>query len=191
MSTNRKSRKSLELTPKEIAALLEASHITEEEIQHWHADFLHHCPSGQLDKKAFTEYYRKLNPREGFNDSFEAIFDMIDVNKDNTIDFNEFLVVIVLINRINDLGSRLSFVFDMWDQSDDGHIDQKELANVITAIYDRAGITDRKGERDPKKRAKEIIAKLDISGDKKLNKEEFITGCKNDPIIRNLLAPNV
>ncbi|CAF1474683.1 unnamed protein product [Adineta steineri] len=144
MSTNRKSRKSLELTPKEIAALLEASHITEE-----------------------------------------------DVNKDNTIDFNEFLVVIVLINRINDLGSRLSFVFDMWDQSDDGHIDQKELANVITAIYDRAGISDRKGERDPKKRAKEIIAKLDISGDKKLNKEEFITGCKNDPIIRNLLAPNV
>jgi len=42
--------------------------------------------------------------------------------------------------------------------------------------YDRAGITDRKGEREPKRRAKEIISKLDISGNKKLSKEEFITG---------------
>ncbi len=42
--------------------------------------------------------------------------------------------------------------------------------------YDRAGITEQKGKWDPKKRAKEIIAKLDISGDKKLSKQEFITG---------------
>ncbi|CAF4715896.1 unnamed protein product, partial [Rotaria socialis] len=42
----------------------------------------------------------------------------------------------------------------------------------------------------PKKRAEEIIAKLDVSGDKKLSKEEFINGCKNDPVIRNLLAPS-
>lgn len=42
--------------------------------------------------------------------------------------------------------------------------------------YDRAGITVQKGDWDPKKRAKEIIAKLDISGDKKLNKQEFVTG---------------
>ncbi len=42
--------------------------------------------------------------------------------------------------------------------------------------YDRAGIRDRRGERDPKRRAKEIIDKLDISGDKKLSKQEFIIG---------------
>lgn len=42
--------------------------------------------------------------------------------------------------------------------------------------YDRAGVKDRKGDREPKRRAKEIIERLDISGDKKLNKEEFITG---------------
>jgi hypothetical protein len=38
---------------------------------------------------------------------------MVDVNKDGNIDFNEFLVVTILMNRLNDLGSRLSFVFDM------------------------------------------------------------------------------
>lgn len=38
------------------------------------------------------------------------------------------------------------------------------------------GEADRKGDRDPKKRAAEIIAKLDVGGDKKLNKQEFIAG---------------
>ncbi len=42
--------------------------------------------------------------------------------------------------------------------------------------YDLVGETDRKGDRDPKKRATEIIAKLDVGGDKKLNKQEFIAG---------------
>ncbi|CAF1142776.1 unnamed protein product [Adineta steineri] len=56
--------------------------------------------------------------------------------------------------------------------------------------YDLVGETDRKGDRDPKKRATEIISKLDVGGDKKLNKQEFIAGCKNDPVIRRLLAPN-
>jgi Ca2+-binding EF-hand superfamily protein len=44
---------------------------------------------------------------------FRGIFDTIDINKDGTIDFNEFLVVVVLLNRVNDLEARLSFVFDM------------------------------------------------------------------------------
>ncbi len=42
--------------------------------------------------------------------------------------------------------------------------------------YDLVGETDRKGDRDPKKRAADIIAKLDVSGDKKLSKAEFTTG---------------
>ncbi|CAF0772664.1 unnamed protein product [Adineta ricciae] len=190
MSKHRKGRASMDLTPKEIAALLQASRITEEEIQHWHSDFLHQNPSGELDKKTFIDYYKKLHPQHELSTSFDQIFDTIDVNRDGLIDFNEFLVVVVLMDRLNDLGSRLSFVFDMWDQSGDEQIDQKELANVISAIYDRAGVIDRKGERDPKRRAKDIIAKLDLSGDKKLSKDEFITGCKTDPVIRNLLAPN-
>ena len=42
--------------------------------------------------------------------------------------------------------------------------------------YDLVGETNRTGDNDPKKRAIEIIAKLDVTGDKKLNKYEFIAG---------------
>ena len=42
--------------------------------------------------------------------------------------------------------------------------------------YDLVGESDRRGDRDPKRRAAEIIGKLDVQGDKKLSKHEFIAG---------------
>ncbi|CAF0985718.1 unnamed protein product [Adineta steineri] len=191
MWRNRKSRPPKDLDAKKLAALVDASQISEQEIRRWHTDFLDRYPSGLLDKKAFVEYSQKLHPDIGPEGSFEKIFEMIDANNDGTIDFNELLVVIVLMSRLNALDSRLAFAFDMYDASGDERIDREELADVISAIYDHAGITDRKGERDPKKRAKEIISQLDDSGDNKLNKEEFIKGCKNDPVIRGLLTPSI
>lgn len=80
-----------------------------------------------------------------------------------------------------------------YDISDDGHIDQKELTKMITAIvkscfvpselifkilfqYDLTGQTNRSGDYDPKTRAADIIAQIDVSGEKKLSREEFIAG---------------
>ena len=86
------------------------------------------------------------------------------------------------------------FVYIRYDISNDGQIDQKELTTLISAMvkfsfqchiqinhfpffqYDLVGETDRKGDRDPKKRAAEIITKLDVSGDRKLSKAEFKAG---------------
>ena len=42
------------------------------------------------------------------------IFRTIDVNNDGIIEFNELLVVIVLMSRLNSVESRLAFAFDMW-----------------------------------------------------------------------------
>lgn len=48
--------------------------------------------------------------------------------------------------------------------------------NFLFLQYDLVGEKDRKGDNDPKKRATDIIARLDVGGDKKLNKQEFIAG---------------
>jgi Ca2+-binding EF-hand superfamily protein len=87
-------------------------------------------------------------------------------------------------------------LINRYDISDDGQIDQKELTKLISAMvkslhsvlairdavicfsvqYDLLGETDRKGDRDPKKRAADIIGRLDVGGDRKLSKQEFIAG---------------
>ncbi|CAM2709405.1 unnamed protein product [Rotaria socialis] len=105
-----------------------------------------------------------------------TLFNVIDTNHDNTIDFNEFLFLAAIGNRTGSLDARLDIVFDLWDVSNDGLLDQNELAHLISATYDRAGEKNRQGDQDPHKRAKEIIMKLDIHGNKKLDKTEFING---------------
>ena len=44
--------------------------------------------------------------------------------------------------------------------------------SLSQAMYDLIGETDRKGDRDPKHRAEEIIRICDVTGNKKLTKEE-------------------
>ncbi|CAF1161160.1 unnamed protein product [Rotaria sordida] len=178
-----------QLTAKQIAMLKTSTNYSETEIRKWHANFLRDCPTGKLNKTQFVHMY-KIFYSGGNADAFcQLAFSMFDANRDGVIDFNEFLLAVAATCH-GDLNNRLEVVFDICDTSDDGHIDQKELAIMISAMYDLLGETDRKADRDPEKRASEIISKLDVSGDKKLNKHEFIVGCTKDPIIRHLLAPN-
>ncbi|CAF1052944.1 unnamed protein product [Rotaria sp. Silwood1] len=137
--------------------------------------------------KATTQY----SDRGGKADTYcQLAFSMFDANHDGVIDFNEYLLAVAATSQ-GDLDDRLEVAFHICDTSDDGQIDRKELAAMISAAYDLRGETNRKGDNDPKKRAAEIISRIDVGGDKKLNKYEFIAGCKNDPALRQLLAPNV
>ena len=184
-----KKTTSTELTPKQIALLKANTNYSEREIREWHAGFLRDCPNGRLDRKKFTEVYKQFYPQGKADNYCKLAFDTFDTNDDGSIDFDEFLLAISATSQ-GDLDERLSVAFDMYDISDDGFIDQKELVKMISAMYDLVGQTDRHGANDPKKRAADIIAKLDVGGDRKLNKQEFIAGCKGDPAIRRMLAPN-
>ncbi|CAF4039515.1 unnamed protein product, partial [Rotaria sp. Silwood1] len=117
-------------------------------------------------------------------------FNVFDTNNDGTIDFQEFLLA-VASRSLDNIDAHLDFIFDMYDFSHDELIDQRELSGVITAMYDLLGTSNRKGDRDPKILAAHIMTYLDVNGDNKVNRAEFIAGCKNNDSIRQLLAPNI
>ncbi|CAF3389459.1 unnamed protein product [Rotaria sp. Silwood1] len=151
--------------------------------------FIRDCPNGRLDKKKFLEVYEQFCPGGNAKNYCKYAFDAFDKNDDGTIDFSEFLLSFVA-TKGGDVDERLSAAFDLYDISDDEQVDQKELVKMITAIYELNGVADHGGHNNPKTRAAEIIASLDVNGDRKLSKHEFIAGCKNDPYIRQILAPN-
>ncbi|CAF4827936.1 unnamed protein product, partial [Rotaria sp. Silwood2] len=184
-----KSFSSTELTPAYIAILKANTKFSESEIRQWYVRFLRDCPTLKLDRKQFVTIYKQLYPH-GKPDNFcKYAFDTFDTNGDGFIEFQEFLIAIRSTNQGN-LDDHLAFFFDMYDTSDDGQINEKELTKLITAMYDLLGKFDRKYDKDPKKRAADIIAKIDVDGNKKISKQEFIDGCKNYPVIRWILAPN-
>ncbi|CAF0813769.1 unnamed protein product [Adineta ricciae] len=174
----------------DIVLLKEKTKFSEKEIRQWHAGFLHDCPTGKLNKKQLINVYRRFYPQGNVEPFCKYLFAAVDTNRDGKIDFVEYLSQIAAISH-SDLNKRLSAAFDLYDISGDGQIDRKELTMLISALYELLGENDRKGNRDPKSRANEIIARLDKNGDKKLNKEEFIAGCQNDSVLRRVLAPTV
>ncbi|CAF1160609.1 unnamed protein product [Adineta ricciae] len=184
-----KKQTSTELTDKHIALLKANTKYDEKAIRDWHASFIRDCPTGRLDKKKFVEVYQQFYPTGKPDKYCKYAFETFDANNDGSIDFEEFLLAIAASGQ-GDLNDRLGVAFDLYDVSNDGTIDQKELSNLIIATYDLVGETDRKGDKDPKKRAADIIAQLDTAGDKKITRAEFIAGLKADPVLRQLLAPN-
>ncbi|CAF1271964.1 unnamed protein product [Rotaria sp. Silwood1] len=130
-----------------------------------------------------------LKANTNLSESGKYAFDAFDQNDDGTIDFTEFLFSIAITSG-GDLDTRLTAAFDLYDISNDEQVDQKELVKMITALYQLHGKAIDGAHDNPKTRAAEILAALDINNDRKLSKHEFIAGCKNDPYIRAILAPD-
>lgn len=57
------------------------------------------------------------------------------------------------------------------------------------AIFDLLG-EERKGANSPEMKVEQIFSKMDVNGDGKLSKDEFISGCLSDDYLRKLLAPS-
>ncbi|CAF3296624.1 unnamed protein product [Rotaria socialis] len=189
-SGKKRNTASTQLTPTQVAFLKTNTKYSESEIREWHMGFMRDCPTGKLDKKKFTEIYQMFYPTGKAQKFCKFAFDTFDTNGDGSIDFEEFLLAISATSQ-GDIDERLGLAFNMFDISGDGQIDSKELTKLISAMYDLIGETNRKGDRDPKYLAADIMKKLDVNGDRRLSKEEFITGCKKDPHIRRILAPSM
>lgn len=114
---------------------------------------------------------------------------MFDLDHSGKINFTEFLIAIATSTQ-GDAKNKLRLAFQMYDIDHNGKIDKKEMEKIIIAIYDLLGEERRKGENDPKERVAAIFAKLDSNNNGYLTEDEFVEGCKNDPILMSLLAPN-
>ncbi|UJR26166.1 hypothetical protein I4U23_007510 [Adineta vaga] len=189
-TSSKSSKVYTELTIEQIVLLKEKTKFSEKEIREWHTGFLHDCPTGELDRKQLVNVYKHFYPQGNVKPFCKYVFAAVDTNNDGKIDFVEYLLQIAALSH-SDLNKRLAAAFNIYDISGDGQIDRKELTILISALYDLVGENDRKGSRDPKNRANDIIARLDKNGDKKLNKEEFIAGCQIDSVLRHILAPTV
>ncbi|CAF5077886.1 unnamed protein product, partial [Rotaria sp. Silwood1] len=101
-------------------------------------NFIRDCPNGRVNKQKYA-------------------FDTCDHTHNGTIAFSDLLWIIAA-TRGSDLHQRLFDIFDTYDLSQDGQIDQNELTSLITALYGVNGVTDQSGPNNPKTRAAGIIA---------------------------------
>lgn len=148
------------LTEEEIKLLLENTKLNRAQINALHQNFLKECPSGKLTKKDFVKLFKEVHPSENKKekaDKFcEYVFKVIDRDSLGYISFNDFVLCFSLTSY-GDFKQKCEFAFRLYDLDKDNKISKKEMTQVLVALYDLSGITDRKKDKAPSKKVDEIM----------------------------------
>ena len=147
---------------------------------------------GELSPDLFYDMYVKLCPHENARRFCNHIFRSFDTDNNGYVSFNEFLLA-VTISSSGTPEEKLRWAFKLYDINGDGVINRCEMIMVVEAMFemlDDGNMQRKSGALPPgaKERAKEMFAKLDVDGDLKVTKDEFIDGCLKDEELLNLLT---
>ncbi len=83
--------------------------------------------------------------------------------------------------------AKLEWVFRIYDIDDNGTIEEKEMEQIITAVYEMMGGNVQKAP----KHAKHIFTKMDKNNDRMITKPEFVNACIADHKLYQLLTNEV
>ncbi|KAJ4921108.1 hypothetical protein JOQ06_022698 [Pogonophryne albipinna] len=157
-------------------------------IQNMYQKFVLECPSGLLFLHEFKRFFGVAATGEA-SDYAESMFRAFDRNRDNTIDFLEFVAALNLVFR-GELEPKLRWSFKVYDRDCNGYVDRDELKAIIISIYKIKKGT-KKDEDDFKLTVDEAVDRLlravDTDNDGHINMEEFIRGAQLDPWVLNML----
>ncbi|CAF4182086.1 unnamed protein product, partial [Adineta steineri] len=110
---------------------------------------------------------------------FSNVFAVFDTNHDGTIDFSEFVLAEAIGNK-KDPDSALELSFALLDTSGDALVSYDEIADFMEK-EEAAAI-------DPKEIATGIYAMFGVDKAQKLNKQQFIAGCKKNALLAEVFG---
>ena len=139
--------------------------LTDETINQFHYlfDLFDKDSSGTITTKELGTVMRNLgqNPSE---EELKQLIREVDLNGDGTIDFKEFLCLMVKKMDDSDIDQELQDAFKFFDGDKDGYITSLELRNAMNNLGD---------EYTPEE-AEEMIKEGDLYNDGKISFDEFM-----------------
>ena len=103
------------LTDDDIELLVQNTDFKEDEIREWFREFLLDCPDGILMKGKVSEMLSSILPQDNVRVVTELIFSTFDKDKNNFIDFNEFLIA-THCTATSSPEDKLRWVFQLYDK---------------------------------------------------------------------------
>lgn len=143
----------------------QADQLTEQQISAFKEAFslFDKDSDGKITTKELGVVMRSL----GQNPSESELSDMInevDVDRDGTIDFPEFLTMMARKMKDTDSEDEIREAFKVFDRDGNGFISSAELRHVMTSI----------GEKLTEEEVDEMIREADADGDGQINYNEFV-----------------
>ena len=143
----------------------------------------------------FQKVYRHFFTEGDSTEFAKHVFRTFDSNKDNTIDFKEFMCGLS-ITKYGTKEQKLTWAFNMTDIDSSGEIVEDELRTVIRSIYHLMGHNCDGKQLFPKedkailppadKLADHLFKKIDLNSDGQITLDEFINVASTDKSILSL-----
>ncbi|XP_059402366.1 guanylyl cyclase-activating protein 2-like [Carassius carassius] len=153
------------------------------DIQPLYTKFMRECPSGALHLHEFRKIFGIQSTSEDEALYIETLFKSFDTNRDDVIDFMEFVAAIHLVLR-GKLEDRLKWSFKVYDKDDNGKLDRQEVKRVIKIICQ---LQKNHINMTPNDICDRIFEHLDENKDGQISLSEFMEGAKKDASIMDLL----
>ncbi|XP_046890003.1 guanylate cyclase activator 1g [Hypomesus transpacificus] len=157
------------------------------EIQALYTAFMNKCPSGALHLHEFRSLFGV--PSSSVEESLymELIFRSFDTNRDNVIDFMEFVAAVHLVLR-GKLEDRLKWSFKVYDRDGNGKLDRQEVRHIIKIIYK---INQNSTGMTPNEVCDKLFELVDENQDGQISLSEFMEGAQRNEWIMNILKLDV
>jgi len=176
--------------------LITSTGFKKKEIRKWYNAFMKTCPDGIMQVKDFATVYcaKKLSTDEDpyLKELYTShVFRTFDKNGDNTLDFEEFISGLSLINHGNKQ-DQLRWVFQMLDIDNSGTITKEELIELITSVQLIGTRTTSAHSNETLRvlynlEAHRMLRQMDENEDGQITFEEFEKTASDDPVVLKLL----
>ncbi|XP_077066017.1 guanylate cyclase activator 1g [Siphateles boraxobius] len=153
------------------------------DIQPLYTRFMRECPSGALHLHEFRKIFGVQSTSEDEALYMETLFKSFDTNRDDVIDFMEFVAAVHLVLRGN-LEDRLKWSFKVYDRDDSGKLDKQEVKRIIRIICQ---LKKNNSNMTPDEICDRIFELLDENKDGHISLSEFMEGAQKEAWIMDLL----
>ncbi|KAM3870032.1 guanylyl cyclase-activating protein 2-like [Diretmus argenteus] len=166
----------------------EEEEVEYSQIQMLYTTFMRKCPSGALHLHEFRNLFGVQSSSKEESLFMETIFKSFDTNRDNVIDFMEFVAAVHLVLR-GQLEDRLKWSFKVYDRDGNGRLDRQEVQHIVRMLY------TLKRSNSEVMTATEICDRIfdlvDQNKDGQISLSEFMEGAHKDTWIMELLKLDI
>uniref|UniRef100_A0A4W5L2E4 EF-hand domain-containing protein n=1 Tax=Hucho hucho TaxID=62062 RepID=A0A4W5L2E4_9TELE len=156
-------------------------------IQELYRKFASECPSGNLYLHEFKKIFAINSDSIEESAYMDNVFRSFDANH---VHFMEYVAAVHLVLR-GKLEDRLRWSFKLYDRDGNGHLDKKELKQVIIYNIKRHGNPSETENLTPDQITDRIFDLVDKNKDGQISQEEFLDGAQKDQWVLDQLKLDV
>uniref|UniRef100_A0A667Z312 Guanylate cyclase activator 1g n=1 Tax=Myripristis murdjan TaxID=586833 RepID=A0A667Z312_9TELE len=151
--------------------------------------FMKECPSGALHLHELKRIFGVASSSEEESLYIETIFRSFDTNRDNRLDFLEYVAALNLVLRGN-LEDRLKWSFKVYDRDGNGRLDKQEVKHIIRILC-KIKVQRSNMDMTPNEVCDRIFELVDQNKDGQISLTEFMEGAQKDEWLMDLLKLDV